>query len=636
MKKVLTILMLALSLATFSQNTTKIIVLDVFSKGKEPVKQSILAELKTDLTQAISDIYGFEGIMDSKVDHYLLAEGFAENPRLSRNQTESVANLSGTQYALLSEASIDEFGYLTVRIVLVNLYDYQVMASESTNMNYTAEHARKGCGKLAQKIITCLPKPERPIDENNTESDENQSIATESSTKQGETEAHKTYSMPSGPQQLTSLEADKVSRHLNRADVCIEMNYIDNAIKEYNEIVKIAPGWANVYMYLGNTYTLKGDETSLKLANECYDIFLQLTDDQTLYYEAQDKLSRVEMMSELKGKEDENAENLVGTWKSVIHDDYTGQPWFVVDISKTSIPNRYQIILSPKSMMYNNIVNKKAYSDIIDGKIGWAYSFQETYIPSQTKYNAASAAINLLFGSGSIASTVGNVLVEVGRESDVGYTNIMDFDFLVNVDIQDIQDDYYKKLGDKYIEGSCQMRGEHHQAGRSNVDLDTIRECNFIKGDGGYPVFSKIEQRGLYLYYGDIKLVGKNMLCDYSPYVSKEEYKKELNRMNTLPFVGGGLMGLSAAAIGYGYYKNITKNDNSGLPLIVVGGIGLVAGFSLTISAGIRFTNYQNRCIENHNKHVDENIRKFGRQDQANVSVNFGLTPTGVGVSLNF
>lgn len=638
MKKVFTILMLALSLATFSQNTTKVVVLDVFSKGREPIRQSILTELKTDLTQAISDIYGFEGIADNKVDHLLIAEGFAENPRLSREQAERVANLSGTQYALMSEVSVDDFGSLMVRIVLVDLDDYQVMASESTNMNNTAEHVRKGCGELAQKIITCLPKPARPIIENKTESDEDLSTATESSTKRGEPEAHKIYSMPSRPQQLTSIEADKVSRHLNRADVCIEMNYIDNAIKEYNEIVKIAPGWANVYMYLGNTYTLKGDETSLKLANECYDIFLQLTDDQTLYYEAQDKLSRVEMMTELKGKEDENAENLVGTWKSDIHDDYTGQPWFVVDISKTSIPNRYQIILSPKSMMYNNIVNKKAYSDIIDGKIDWTYTSQETYIPSQTKYTAASAAINLLFGSGSIASTVGNVLVEVGRESDVGYTNIMDFDFIVNANIQDIQDDYYKMFSDNYIEGSCQMRGEHHQAGRSSVDLDTVRECNFLRGGGLYPVFVKVKEIGGSYFYGDIKLTNNNTIMNYSPYISKNEFDSKYQNIKTISTVFGVIGGASLGFLLSGLVCNgvVSGPKVFGNTFFVVTGIATGASLLTCIVSTSQWKNYLRQCYSIHNKQVDENIRKFSQRDQTSVSVNVGLTPTGVGVSLNF
>lgn len=643
MKKAFTILMLTLSLATFAQNATKVVILDTYNKSGK-VRQSTLTEVKTNLAQAISNTRGFEGVVSDKVDRQLLAEGFAEHPRLSEEQAEWVANFSEAKYALMSSATIDNYGDLSLQVILIDLAAYQVMTSETTNVNNKLDAIHLCCEALVKKIIVHLPAPQEPIVENETESTQ-PSTAIEQLKHRGETKAQKTYSMPSEPQQLTSLEADKVSRHLNRADVCIEMNYIDNAIKEYNEIVKIAPGWANVYMYLGNTYTIKGDEASLKLAVECYDIFMQLTNDQNLYYEAQDKLSRVEMMSELKGKEDINAENLVGTWKSDIYDEYTGQPWFVVDISKTSIPNKYQIVLSPKSMMYNNNVTTKAYSDIIDGKISWGYTFQETYIPSQTKYTATSAAINLLFGSGSIASTVGNVLVEVGRESDVGYTNIMDFDFLVNVNIQDVQDDFYKKLSDKFIEGSCQMKGEHHQAGRNSVDLDTVRECNFFRGDGYYPVFVKVTKFGDSYYYGEvrdgIRLSNNNPITNYSPYISKNESMNMYKKYKSGTTVSGVFLGLSGGFLLGGILFN-KINEWSGVPysvgktFFIVNGV--VAGASIIglIASSSQWNNYLEKCYTIHNQKVDENIRKFSQRDQASVSVNVGLTPTGLGVNLKF
>lgn len=627
MKKALTLFMLALSLATFAQNATKVVVLDTYNRGGK-LRQSTLVELKTDLAQTISETYGFEGVISDKVDARLLADGFAEHPRLSEEQAELVAKLSDAQYALMSSISCDNFGYLSIQAILIDLGAYQVMASESTSMNNTADQIHKGCEKLVKKIIEYLPKPEMPIVEEKPETVEQMAP---------------TEPLPA-PQQLTSLEAEKVSRLLNHADVCIEMNYIDEAIKKYDEIVSIAPGWANVYMYLGNTYASKGDAASLKKAKENYQKFMHLTDDQDLYYEAQDKLSRIEMMVELKGKEDENAENLVGSWKSVLHNKYTGQPWFIVEISKTAIPNKYQIILSPKSMMYENIVNTKGYSEVIDGKIYWNYTFQETYIPSQTKYNIAGATVNALFAGNSFGSTignlVGNVLVEGARANDVGYTNIMDFDFIADANIQK-GDEYYSELCDMYMEGSCQMRGEHHQAGRNNVDMDTVRECDFLKGDGLFPVFEKVEKKGAYYFYGGDILTFKANLKTFfnsSPYISKEECERELKRENTATSICtvlsviSGVTAIGGAVLAYGDINN----KQLGVPLLALGSVGTIVSFASLISASVRFDKFQKSCFEKHNKQVDENIRKYGRRNQASASVSVGLTPTGVGVSLNF
>ena len=275
MKKVLTILMLTLSLATFSQNATKVVIFDVFNKEGN-VRQSTLEELKTNLAQAISDSHGFEGAEDDNVDATLQAAGFAQHPRLSKEQAEQVAGLAGTQYGLMSEASIDNLGYLISTVILIDLKDYKILIKDTSRMNINSEGIRKGCETIAKKIIAKLPKPKEPIVENKTESKEEEIIITESMQ----------------PRQLTSKEAEDVSRHLNRADVCVEMGYIDNAIKEYDEILKIAPFWSNAYMYLADAYSLKNDEVSLAKARKNYKIFMRLTDDQKLYNEAKDKVSR--------------------------------------------------------------------------------------------------------------------------------------------------------------------------------------------------------------------------------------------------------------------------------------------------------------------------------------------------------
>lgn len=640
MKKAFTILMLALSLTTFSQNTTKVVIFDTYNRGNK-VGQSIMTELKSDLAQTISKTYGFEGVINNKVDYLLLSEGFAEHPRLSEELAKQVTNLSGTPYAIMSESSIDDFGYLTVKTLLIDLNAYQVMTTETLSMNKTQEGIYNGCEKLVKKIIKYLPKPAEPLVEENTDPE------IQSNERNTKSEESIVEPEPLKPQQLTSLEAEKVSRLLNHADVCIEMNYIDEAIKKYDEIVSIAPGWANVYMYLGNTYASKGDAASLKKAIKSYKTFMQLTDDQDLYYDAKDKLSRVEMMTELKGKEDKNEENLVGTWKSDLYNKYTGQPWFIVDISKTAIPNKYQITLSPKSLMYSNIVNTKAYSEVIDGKISWSYTFQETYIPNQTKYNAGGAIVNYLFGSGSLGSLVGNTLLEIGRANDVGYTNIMDFDFIADINMQNIPDEYeyYQEHIDKYMEGSCQMRGEHHQAGRNNVNMDTVRDCNFLKGEGYYPVFVKVTEFGGNYYYGDIhdgiRLSGHNPIINYSPYISKSESEKEYKNYRTGTTISGVFLGVSGGFFlgGLLFNKIMELGDlpySFGKPFLIINGVVTGASIIGLIATSSHWKNYLKQCYTIHNKQVDENIRKYGRRDQANVSVNVGLTPTGVGVSLNF
>ena len=629
MKKALIFLMLALSLATFAQNAPRAIVLDVFNKGGK-VRQSTLDEVKTNLAQAISSHRGYEGIVNDKVDRWLLAEGFAEHPNLSKEQATKVAILAEVPYALLSEATNDNYGYLNVTILLVDLDNYQVMTKETLQMDNKSDKITKGCEALINKIIPKLPEPPKSVVENEKESD-NQSATSEEAIVI-------TESMQ--PRPLTSHEAEEVARHLNRADVCIEMNYIDNAIKEYDEIIKMVPFWPNAYMYLANAYSLKNDEESLAKAMKNYKVFMQMTDDKELYYEAQDKLSRMEMMSELKAAEVEKVENFVGTWRTDLHDKYTGQPFFIFDISKTPVPNRFEIKLSPKSLMYSNIVNTKAFVDVIDNQITFSYTSQETYIPSQSKYNAAGAAVNYLFGN-SLVGSVGGVLVESLREGDVGYTNIMDFEFNADVNVQSVQDELYQVYGNEYMDGSCHMKGEHHQAGRSVVNLDTIYGGGFYKGDENYPVFIKVTEFGGNYYYGDIKLGGKNNIIDYSPYISRKEYEDGIRGCKTGFVVSGVFLSASGGLLLAGLlFNGVNKvlGDPAFFGKTFFVTTGVISGASLIgcIIANGQKNSFMKELYSKHNQQIDENIRKFSQRDQANVSVNVGLTPMGVGVSMNF
>lgn len=292
--------------------------------------------------------------------------------------------------------------------------------------------------------------------------------------------------------------------------------------------------------------------------------------------------------------------------------------------------------------MYDNIVNTKAYSEFIGNTVCWSFSFQDSYIPSQSKYNIAGAAINYLFDNGSFASLVGNTLVEMERESDVGYTNIMNFDFAVDFNIQDTQDEFFKKISDKSLMGSCLMKGEHHKSGRNNVSLDTIRECNFLQGDSPYPVFVKVKEVDGKYYYGDIKLDQDNTIMDLSPYISKTEYD-EYKSCITMLTVSSVFLGLSAGSLLGGLAFNGLNKTSNGASSFTFGKTyfiitGVVSSISLIsfISVESQRSNILKRCYTKHNKQVDENLKYYGQEDQASVSVNIGLTPMGAGISVNF
>lgn len=169
MKKVFTILMLALSLAAFSQNKTKVIILDTFNKDGR-INYSTKVVLKSNLGKAVSATPNFESIVNDEVDAMLFAAGFPqENPLLSKGQTEQILNLSGAPYAILSEASIDEQERLTVTTKLADLDAYKIIASESTNMSNTPNDILHGCEVLAMKMLFKVPAPQETIAKNEPE-----------------------------------------------------------------------------------------------------------------------------------------------------------------------------------------------------------------------------------------------------------------------------------------------------------------------------------------------------------------------------------------------------------------------------------------------------------------------------------
>lgn len=169
MKKALTILMLALSMAAFSQSTTKVIILDTFNKDGK-INYSTKVVLKSDLGKAVSATPNFEPTVNDEVDAMLFKAGFQQNPLLSKEQTEQIVQLSGAPYALMSEASIDEQERLTVTTKLVDLNAYKIIATETTNMSNTPNDILHGCEVLAMKMLFKVPanqvaianEPEKP------------------------------------------------------------------------------------------------------------------------------------------------------------------------------------------------------------------------------------------------------------------------------------------------------------------------------------------------------------------------------------------------------------------------------------------------------------------------------------------
>lgn len=120
---------------------------------------------------------------------------------------------------------------------------------------------------------------------------------------------------------------------------------------------------------------------------------------------------------------------------------------------------------------------------------------------------------------------------------------------MIDVDVQDIQDENLKMISDKYLKGSCHMKGEHHQAGRSNVGLDTIYERGLFAGNGRFPVFEKIKNFAGDYYYGKTKLGGKNSIIDYSPYISREEYEEGLKSYKTGVAISATFLSISGGLL---------------------------------------------------------------------------------------
>ena len=107
--------------------------------------------------------------------------------------------------------------------------------------------------------------------------------------------------------------------------------------------------------------------------------------------------------------------------------------------------------------------------------------------------------------------------------------------------------------------------------------------------------------------------------------------------------VSSVFVGLSVGSMLGGLLCNgLNKASNGSFPLsfgktyfIIT---GVASGLSLIslISVESQRSNILKRCYTKHNKQVDENLKYYGQEDQASVSVNIGLTPIGAGISVNF
>jgi hypothetical protein len=276
----------------------------------------------------------------------------------------------------------------------------------------------------------------------------------------------------------------KTFRHKVRAERAYETNNYTDALKEYEEVIKITPNDAEVWCNMAVICESMKTANSLKLAIEYYTNYRDLASSEkkdminTKIYEIEYDLEKEE---EYKTK----SESLLGKWRYVKN----GKIDSKIEISQ--FENMVRVRLLKTSSIYTNWRHYSFVSttEFNRGSLLFSFENDETVTPNPAKQaglssmNSQISSLGSTIGSviggtaGSLVSSAVSAAGQMGTafalSSEVGYSTLDNLDFKITYFSNDTLKGYKRHIVNRAVDGH-----------NSHVITDEIENVTFVKVTG--------------------------------------------------------------------------------------------------------------------------------------------------------
>lgn len=155
MKKLLFILLSALSLTAFAQ-TKKVAILDVVDReGKLTYSQKLL--LRSNMAYAVTHTDGYEAYDRSDVDMIMSEHEFQRTGMVSTDQIKQI-EMAGAKLILVVEGVLTADEKMLVAVKLLDVETAKVVKTDNSIMGLASDEMKLGCEQLAKKVFGRINK----------------------------------------------------------------------------------------------------------------------------------------------------------------------------------------------------------------------------------------------------------------------------------------------------------------------------------------------------------------------------------------------------------------------------------------------------------------------------------------------
>lgn len=159
MKKLLIVLLSALSLTAFAQEVKKVAILETVDKAGE-VPYGVKLQVRMSLTYAISSTPGFEGYDRVDMSSIMGEQNFQRTGMVSNDQIKKLGEMTGAQYVLIAEAAIYDAQNIIITAKVLDVETGNVANSAPPAFaGKDPEKMQMACAMLAQKLLGISAMP---------------------------------------------------------------------------------------------------------------------------------------------------------------------------------------------------------------------------------------------------------------------------------------------------------------------------------------------------------------------------------------------------------------------------------------------------------------------------------------------
>jgi tetratricopeptide (TPR) repeat protein len=301
-------------------------------------------------------------------------------------------------------------------------------------------------------------------------------------------------------------DGEEMRRYIRYAQTAYSRGEFSNALKEYQEALKLSPNYPELYKAIGDVYEKLATTADLNAAITHYKRYLDLAPDAADARQIRDKIYDLEYLSNEQGKQDRILDDLSGEWVAINNlkvtkidetkntskknpknslieektDDETMQftsdvIFQIVEIQKTG---RYSVTMKPEgSRFYSaNLIEKTVH--IVPAKnnaFTFVFADATIYTPSAVGYDT-ERLLGSMFGTATGKDWVGSlteISITARQESDLPSNTQTAYTFALRYE-------------DGILVGLINVVGKYADPTRQQTTGNETYEITFVKRDDNF------------------------------------------------------------------------------------------------------------------------------------------------------